>query len=253
MTTLVCGSLAYDTIMVFPDQFKKHILPEQIHILNVAFLVPEMRREYGGCAGNIAYNLQLLGGHPLIMATVGDDFEPYAQRLENLGLAQTHVRHVPGNFTGQFSEQLAEVSKVKVKEASQGEMLQPANVYVCPGTHHLRVTPTGRITLDDGPRIAGYRPCADVTLETVATFAGPMGIAVVLTGMGNDGSRGIQAIKSAGGHVLAQDEASSIIFGMPSEAIKTGVVDQVTSIENMYHALEKRVLYIFGAAKVGAL
>jgi adenosine kinase len=93
--------MAFDTIMVFKDQFKKHILPEQIHILNVAFLVPEMRREYGGCAGNIAYNLQMLGGHPLIMATVGDDFAPYAQRLENIGLAQTHVRHVPGNFTGQ--------------------------------------------------------------------------------------------------------------------------------------------------------
>ena len=66
--------MAYDTIMVFPDQFKKHILPEQIHILNVAFLVPEMRREFGGCGGNIAYNLKLIGGSPLIMATVGDDF-----------------------------------------------------------------------------------------------------------------------------------------------------------------------------------
>jgi adenosine kinase len=101
MKTLICGSMAYDTIMVFKDQFKKHILPDQIHILNVAFLVPEMRREYGGCAGNIAYNLQLLGGHPLIMATVGDDFAHYASRLEKLGLPQTHIRHVEGNFTGQ--------------------------------------------------------------------------------------------------------------------------------------------------------
>ena len=101
MKTLICGSMAYDTIMVFPDQFKKHILPEQIHILNVAFLVPEMRREYGGCAGNIAYNMHLLGGKPLIMATVGDDFAPYATRLEKLGLSQQHIRHVPGSFTGQ--------------------------------------------------------------------------------------------------------------------------------------------------------
>ncbi len=101
MNTLICGSMAYDTIMVFPDQFKKHILPEQIHILNVAFLVPEMRREYGGCAGNIAYNLKLLGGHPLIMATVGDDFSAYAARLERLSLWQGHIRHVPGTFTGQ--------------------------------------------------------------------------------------------------------------------------------------------------------
>jgi len=101
MKTLICGSMAYDTIMVFKDQFKKHILPEQIHILNVAFLVPEMRREYGGCAGNIAYNLHLLGGRPLIMATVGDDFGPYAKRLEKLGIPQTHIRHVPDSFTGQ--------------------------------------------------------------------------------------------------------------------------------------------------------
>ena len=101
MHTLICGSMAYDTIMVFQDQFKKHILPEKIHILNVAFLVPEMRREFGGCAGNIAYNLKLLGGNPLIMATVGDDFSTYAVRLEKLGLTQAHIRHVSGSYTGQ--------------------------------------------------------------------------------------------------------------------------------------------------------
>ncbi|MHB1291950.1 MAG: carbohydrate kinase family protein [Sulfuricella sp.] len=101
MRTLICGSLAYDTIMVFHDHFKNHILPEQIHILNVAFLVPDMRREYGGCAGNIAYNLRMIGGEPQIMATVGDDFQPYAKRLEKLGLAQEHVRGVDGSFTAQ--------------------------------------------------------------------------------------------------------------------------------------------------------
>ena len=101
MRTLICGSLAYDTIMVFKDQFKNHILPEQIHILNVAFLVPDMRREYGGCAGNIAYNLKLLGGEPVIMATVGDDASLYMQRLEHLGLDRRHVRHIPDSFTAQ--------------------------------------------------------------------------------------------------------------------------------------------------------
>lgn len=101
MHTLICGSMAYDTIMVFQDQFKKHILPEKIHILNVAFLVPEMRREFGGCAGNIAYNLMLLGEQPRIMATVGDDFANYTQRLNTLSLSQAHIRHVPGSYTGQ--------------------------------------------------------------------------------------------------------------------------------------------------------
>ena len=101
MHTLICGSLAYDIIMVFDDQFKNHILPEQIDILNVSFLVPDMRREYGGCAGNIAYNLNLLGGSPLIMATVGDDFDSYASRLDTLGLSQQHIRRIQGTFTGQ--------------------------------------------------------------------------------------------------------------------------------------------------------
>jgi len=101
MRTLICGSLAYDTIMVFHDRFKNHILPEQIHILNVAFLVPDMRREYGGCAGNIAYNLKLLGGEPLIMATVGDDSGLYLQRLQHLGLDAGQVRQVAGTYTAQ--------------------------------------------------------------------------------------------------------------------------------------------------------
>ena len=101
MSTLICGSIAYDTIMVFGDHFKNHILPDQIHILNVAFLVPDMRREFGGCAGNIAYSLEMLGGDPLIMATVGVDYEPYGYRLEKLRLSQDHVRQVEGSFTAQ--------------------------------------------------------------------------------------------------------------------------------------------------------
>jgi adenosine kinase len=101
MSTLICGSIAYDNIMVFHDRFKNHILPEQIHILNVAFLVPEMRREFGGCAGNIAYNLKLLGGEPLIMATVGDDADPYLVRMDDLGLSRAHVRRIAGSFTAQ--------------------------------------------------------------------------------------------------------------------------------------------------------
>jgi adenosine kinase len=101
MRTLICGSLAFDSIMVFHDHFKHHILPDKIHILNVSFLVPDMRREFGGCAGNIAYNLKLLGGEPVIMATVGEDFAPYASRLERLGLSQECVRRVEGSYTAQ--------------------------------------------------------------------------------------------------------------------------------------------------------
>jgi adenosine kinase len=101
MATLICGSVAYDTIMVFRDRFRNHILPDQLHILNVAFLVPDMRREFGGCAGNIAYTLNMLGGEPLIMATVGDDYHAYGERLDTLGISQRHVRRIAGTFTAQ--------------------------------------------------------------------------------------------------------------------------------------------------------
>ncbi|MFB3916944.1 MAG: chemotaxis response regulator protein-glutamate methylesterase [Terriglobales bacterium] len=163
------------------------------------------------------------------------------------------IQHMPGAFSTKFSQQLAEIAAIRVKEAEQGELMQPGTMYVCPGSHHLRISPTGRITLDDGPRVSGYRPCANLTMETLAAFAGPMSTAVILTGMGTDGARGVIAIKNAGGYVLAQDESTSVIFGMNAEAIKTGAVDHVLPLEAIYPAIEKRVLYTFGAAKVGAL
>ncbi|MDO9602457.1 MAG: PfkB family carbohydrate kinase, partial [Rhodocyclaceae bacterium] len=101
MHTLICGSLAYDTIMVFPDQFKNHILPDKVHILNVSFLVPSLRRDFGGCAGNIAYSLKLLGGEPLPMAMLGSDGADYLQRLDDLGISQRHVGQVQDTYTAQ--------------------------------------------------------------------------------------------------------------------------------------------------------
>ena len=101
MSALICGSFAYDTIMVFQDQFKKHILPEQVHILNVSFLVPDLRREFGGCAGNIAYNLKLLGGDGAPMGTVGADFVPYADRLDELGISRDYLKEIYGSYTAQ--------------------------------------------------------------------------------------------------------------------------------------------------------
>ncbi len=153
------------------------------------------------------------------------------------------VRHMPATFTTQYAAQLAEFTEIRVKEAEANESLQPGTLYICPGGQHLRVTPTGRIQLDGTTgRINGYLPNIDVTMESVAAFAGPSSIAAVLTGMGSDGAHGAKAIKSAGGLVLAQDEATSVIFGMPSEVIKAGAVDQVLSVDDVYAAIEKRVL-----------
>jgi adenosine kinase len=99
MTALICGSMAFDTVMMFEGRFRDHIMPDRIHVLNVAFLTPTLRRNFGGCAGNIAYNLTLLGGEGLIMATVGHDFAPYADWLDHWGVARTHVRTLEHAFT----------------------------------------------------------------------------------------------------------------------------------------------------------
>ncbi len=101
MTALICGSYAFDQIMVFPDKFKNHILPDKVHMLNVSFLVPDMRREFGGTAGNIAYNLQLLGETGWPMATIGSDFAPYRSWMEEKGIVTTFLREVEDQYTAQ--------------------------------------------------------------------------------------------------------------------------------------------------------
>ncbi len=101
MSILICGSLAYDTLLTFDGTFDDHLLPDQLHKLSVCFRVPQLRREFGGCAGNIAYSLRLLGGEPLIMATVGADFAPYRAHLNRLGIASSHIREIPDTYTAQ--------------------------------------------------------------------------------------------------------------------------------------------------------
>jgi two-component system chemotaxis response regulator CheB len=158
------------------------------------------------------------------------------------------VQHMPASFTTQYALQLAEFTGIRVKEAEENEAVQPGTLYICPGGQHLRVTPTGRIHLDSVTgRIDGYLPNMDVAMESVAAYAGALSIGAILTGMGSDGARGARAIKAAGGLVIAQDEATSVIFGMPAEAIKLGVVDHVLGLEDIYPAIEKRVL---GLARV---
>lgn len=98
---LICGSIAFDTIMTFDGRFKDHILPDQVHILNVAFLVPSLRKDWGGCAGNIAYGLNMLGGAPVPMATIGHDAQGYVERLQTLNIETTHLRPIGSEFTAQ--------------------------------------------------------------------------------------------------------------------------------------------------------
>jgi adenosine kinase len=145
MTALICGSFAYDTIMVFQDRFKHHILPEQVHILNVSFLVPELRREYGGCAGNIAYNLKLLGADPLPMATVGKDFAPYSQWLAYCGIRQDYIKVIDDGYTAQ-AYITTDLDDNQITAFHPGAMSQ-AHLNAVPRDHGVRlgiVAPDGK-------------------------------------------------------------------------------------------------------------
>jgi two-component system, chemotaxis family, protein-glutamate methylesterase/glutaminase len=162
------------------------------------------------------------------------------------------VLHMPATFTKQFVTQLGEISQPQVKEAEHNEPPQPGTIYLCPGSHHLRLSSTGNIMLDSGARIDGYRPCADVAFETIALYARALAMGVVLTGMGSDAAKGVKAMKAAGGYVVAQDEATSVIFGMPSEAIKTGSVDSVLPLDEIAPAIETRVAKLSRLVPAGA-
>ena len=160
------------------------------------------------------------------------------------------ILHMPATFTKQFVMQLSEVSALPVKEAEHNETPHIGQIYLCPGSHHLKLSYSGKISLDAGERIEGYRPCADVAFDTIAAYARAMAIGVVLTGMGNDAAKGVRMIKAAGGYVLAQDEATSMIFGMPAEAIQTGAVDEVLPLDSIAGAIEKRVVKLCKLAPV---
>ena len=145
MSVLICGSLAYDTIMVFPDQFKNHILPDKVHILNVSFNVPQMRREFGGCAGNIAYNLKLLGGEPVPMATVGVDFAPYRQWFEDNAIRLDQVKALDGMFTPQAFI-TTDLDNNQITAFHPGAMMRSHENHVkdVPGVEFGIVSPDGR-------------------------------------------------------------------------------------------------------------
>lgn len=145
MSALICGSLAFDTIMSFEGKFANQILPEQLHILNVSFLVPSLRRDFGGCAGNIAYSLQLLGGQPLTMATVGDDGAAYIERLKALGMETRYVQQLAGTFTAQAMI-MTDLDNNQITAFHPGAMMQ-AHVNVIDGSEDAAlgiVSPDGR-------------------------------------------------------------------------------------------------------------
>ncbi len=147
------------------------------------------------------------------------------------------VQHMPAGFTHSFAQRLNRQSALHVEEAEDGCRLSPGHVFVAAGGYHMRIHPGGVIRLDQSPPVNGLRPAADLTMIDVARVYGPRSIGVVLTGMGSDGAQGAQAIKAAGGLVVAQDQATSVVYGMPRAASKAGAVDRILPLTDIPAAI----------------
>jgi two-component system chemotaxis response regulator CheB len=151
------------------------------------------------------------------------------------------VQHMPAAYTGAFAAALAARAPLPVREAVDGEWLRRGVVYVNPGAQHLTLAPGGRVVLHAPPTRDGQCPSADLAMMSVARRAGARSVGVVLSGMGHDGAAGVRAIHRAGGVVIVQDEATSIVWGMPKAAVDTGVVDEVVALDEIASALERHI------------
>jgi two-component system chemotaxis response regulator CheB len=166
------------------------------------------------------------------------------------------VQHMPENFTEMFSRRLDEVCAVRVKEAQSGDMLLAGRVLVCPGNRHIRVKrmPLGDVVvLSDEPRVNGHRPSVDVLFRSAATEFGQEALALIMTGMGDDGAEGMGAVRSAGGLTIAQSEDSCVVYGMPKTAIERGYAAQVVPLESLADALIAQCMPESKSAKAGSI
>lgn len=157
------------------------------------------------------------------------------------------TQHMPADFTESFARRLNEVAKLDVKQAEDGDELIAGRALLAPGSHHLRVVKRGGrlvASLDGGPKVSGFRPSVDVMFESVSAAVGPMAVAVVMTGMGFDGSAGVRMIKKAGGATIAQDEETSIVYGMPKAAFETGCIDRVEPVGRIPKAIMESVMQV---------
>jgi len=153
--------------------------------------------------------------------------------------AMVVVQHLPAGFTAALAERLDSISAVRVREAAHGDLVEAGLVLIAPGDRHLEFDDQGRVRLVDGPELHGVRPAADVTMRSAAQVFGRRAIGVVMTGMGRDGAEGLKAIKDAGGATLAQDQPTSVVYGMPRAAAETGAVDRVVPLDDLADAIRR--------------
>lgn len=165
------------------------------------------------------------------------------------------VQHMPAGFTEVFASRLNKACALEVREARDGDLVTPGRVLIAPGDYHMKIKKTALSTivvLSSRPAVNGHRPSADVLFNSVAAEYGPSSVGVIMTGMGEDGAEGIGEIKKAGGRTLAQDENTSVVFGMPKAAIRRGYIDRVIPLEQMAEAVAGEIIWKRGGRQIAA-
>jgi two-component system chemotaxis response regulator CheB len=222
-----------------------------------ASIAPAVETSVGLCGGRLPV-LDFPNGLPQVVAICASTGGPVALQDLLRGMPYEFfppiviVQHLPEKFTREFASQLDAISSLEICEARDGQDLHSGHVYVAPGGCHLQVDAQARLLVNDDPPVNHCKPSADVLLHSLARHFGPRVLALVLTGMGDDGASGALAVKRAGGMVVAQDEASCVVFGMPAATLRIGAADHALSLENLKHLLN-RVGLKAGAAVPPAL
>lgn len=208
------------------------------------------RRRIGKAAPMVGTSAAHTAGPPGMVIAIGISAGGPATLHEMIPAFGDHTppivitQHMPAEFTGPFAKRLDAAAKMDVKEAEEGDTLRSGLVLIAPGSHHLRLVKRGsglKVALDAGAKVSGFRPSVDVMFESVSTAVGPLAVGVIMTGMGHDGSNGVRHIKRHGGTTIAQDEATSIVYGMPKAAFQTGCVDRVEPVERIPQAIVEAV------------
>lgn len=218
-------------------------LREKIHMASRANMAAWQRSRAEGSAGVLRVPMRLrTGGRPAPIVAIGastggpDAIAAVLRRFPADMPGVVIVQHMPAEYTKRFAESLDERCAMRVKQAEHGDRIEPGTALLAPGNEHLRVRRGASgfdILLDQGERVSGHRPSVDVLFESVARAAGDGAVGVILTGMGRDGARGLLAMRKAGARTFAQDEATSVVFGMPKVAIELGGVERVASLEEI--------------------
>lgn len=214
------------------------------------FALPSMNKSGSSTLKGVQKDTRSLGAKDKVVIIGSSTGGPRALNVlipeipANMPAAIMIVQHMPAGFTRSLADRLDSLSNIKVKEAEPGDKLEVGRALLAPGGFHLTFDRNGQVALNQNPPVHGVRPAIDVTMTSLVSLYGNSVLGVILTGMGSDGTTGSQLIHEAGGHIIAEDESSCVVWGMPRSVYEAGVADEVLPLNQIASAINKRITFL---------